>query len=149
MRLRHFLAVPVLIAATTILSACAVEEAATDAAGGGSAAAGEKAENFTLAQKNAVQAAENYLDTGMGFSRHGLIQQLTSEAGSGFKRADAVFAVKQVAPNWKKQAVMAAQNYQDTGMGFSRDGMIQQLTSKAGSGFTPEQAEFAVDKLGL
>ena len=138
-----------LVAATAVLalSACEVPED-TGSSGSGTSKV-EKAENFTPAQTNAIQAAENYLDTGMGFSRHGLVEQLTSEAGSGFKKKDAVFAVKQIKPNWNKQAVQAAKNYQDTGMGLSRDGMLEQLTSKVGSGFTPAQAEFAVNRLGL
>lgn len=96
-----------------------------------------------------ISAAENYLDTGIGYSRQGLIEQLSSKAGSGFKRKDAVFAVNQIKPNWNKQAVQAAKNYMDTGIGYSRDGLIDQLSSKAGSGFTRAQAEFAVNKVGL
>ena len=138
----------VAVAAALDLSACEMAET-TNGDSGGSASSSEKSDNFTPAQKNAIQAAENYLDTGMGFSRDGLIKQLTSKMGSGFKRPDAVFAVKQIKPNWNKQAVLAAKNYQETGMGFSRDGMLRQLTAKVGSGFTQAQAEFAVNKLGL
>src|SRR5689334_12349778 len=41
---------------------------------------------FTASQENAIQTAENYLDT-MPFSRLGLIRQLSSKAGSGFPHA--------------------------------------------------------------
>lgn len=139
----------VIATAVAALSACEVEAPADDKSGSGSGSSSEKVDNFTPAQKNAIQAAENYLDTGMRFSRFGLIRQLTAEVGSGFKKNDAVFAINQIKPNWNKQAVAAAKNYQDTGMGFSRDGLIRQLTAKVGSGFTQEQAEFAVNKLGL
>jgi hypothetical protein len=141
----------VTLATVAALSACEVEEPASDGAGGGSgsSSSSNKADNFTVSQKSAIQAAENYLDTGMGYSRNGLIEQLTSKMGSGFKRADAVFAIKQIKPNWNKQAVMAAKNYMETGMGYSRDGLLEQLTSKMGSGFTQAQAEFAVNKVGL
>lgn len=103
----------------------------------------------TPAQKQALAAAQNYLDTGMGFSEAGLVKQLSSEYGSGFEAADAQWAVAHVGADWNAEAVKAAQNYIDTGMGFSRAGMIQQLTSEYGSQFTQAQAEHAVTQLGL
>ena len=33
--------------------------------------------------------------------------------------------------------------------GFSRDSLIQQLTSSAGNGFTEAQAEYAANQVGL
>jgi hypothetical protein len=35
------------------------------------------------------------------------------------------------------------------GSGFSQEGLIQQLTSSAGNGFTEVQAEYAASKVGL
>ena len=85
---------------------------------------------------------------GSGFSRYGLIQQLSSKAGSGFKRANAVFAVNHIKVNWNQQAVLAAKAYMSQS-GFSRSGLIQQLSSRAGSGFTHAQAVYAANKVGL
>ena len=50
--------------------------------------------------------------------------------------------------DYNEQAVLAAKAYLDIS-GFSRDGLIQQLSSKAGSQFTQAQAEYAADKVGL
>lgn len=108
-------------------------------------------ENFTLSQKNAIKAAQDYLEF-QSFSRAGLIHQLSSEYGSQFPEEDAVFAVEYLEQNnlvdWNEQAVKAAQSYLEN-QNFSRDGLIQQLSSEYGSQFTPEQAEYAVDQIGL
>jgi len=85
----------------------------------------------------------------MGFSEKGLIEQLSSEFGSGFARADAEFAVKHLAPDWNKQAEMAAKGYLESGMGFSRNNLIKQLSSDYGNKFTKAQAEHAADAVGL
>jgi hypothetical protein len=84
----------------------------------------------------------------MAFSRQGLIEQLSSEAGAGFSRADATYAVDAVSPNWNEQAAKAAQSYLDT-MAFSRQGLIEQLSSEAGAGFTHAQAVYGVNQTGL
>ena len=102
---------------------------------------------YTVAQKNAIKAAQNYLDLS-GFSRAGLIEQLSSKAGDGFKRADAVFAVNHVKADWNKEAVQAAKAYLDTGS-FSRRALIEQLSSSYGDRFTRAQAVYAANKVGL
>jgi host cell surface-exposed lipoprotein len=103
---------------------------------------------MTTAQQQAVQAARSYLDLGTGFSYEGLLQQLTSSAGSGFAKSDAEYAINYLKPDWDQQAVEAAKGYLELG-GFSRASLIQQLTSSAGSGFTLAQAEYAANKVGL
>ncbi len=91
-------------AATTIaLSACNVD----DTTGTGSKDhpvkhKGADAPDFTVAQENAIESAQSYLDMS-GFSRAGLIGQLSSKAGDGFKMADAVFAVNHVKVDWNKE----------------------------------------------
>jgi len=107
------------------------------------------ASRMTAAQQQAVESARNYLSLGTGFSRAGLIQQLSSSDGSGFPRAVAIFAVDHLHVNWNEQAVEAAKNYMSLGTGFSRAGLIQQLSSSDGSGFTPAQAVYAANKVGL
>lgn len=100
---------------------------------------------MTVTQEQAVQSASSYLDIG-GFSRRALINQLTSDAGEGFERADAVFAIRQLRPDWNAEAVESAESYLDLS-GFSRRGLINQLTSNAGDGYTQAQAEFAIRQL--
>ena len=82
------------------------------------------------------------------FSRAGLIDQLTSSAGSGFSVADATFAVNYLHPDFDAQAVLAAKSYMQLG-GFSRASLIEQLTSSAGSSFTLAQATYAANAVGL
>jgi hypothetical protein len=100
-------------------------------------------------EQQAVDAAQNYLDLGSGFSYQGLLKQLTSSYGNGFPTATAVVAISYLHPDWDAQAVEAAKSYMSLGEGFSRASLIQQLTSSYGSGFTEAQAEYAANKVGL
>jgi hypothetical protein len=102
---------------------------------------------MTVSQDQAIQSAESYLDMG-GFSKAGLIQQLSSSAGEGFPKKDAIFAVNHINVNWNEQAVESAKSYMEMG-GFSRASLIEQLESNAGEGFTHAQALYAVNKVGL
>ena len=102
---------------------------------------------MTGAQQQAVDAAEGYLTDGQGFSDLGLLGQLTSSYGDGFSQSDAEFAINDLNPNWDQQAVDAGQGYLSEGQGFSEQGLLQQLTSSAGSGFTQAQAEYAISSL--
>jgi len=104
-------------------------------------------EDATLSQQNALRSAEQYLETS-SFSEAGLIEQLSSEAGSKYSHADAVFAVEHLHVNWNEQAVKAAKEYLSTSS-FSCQGLIEQLSSEAGSKFTAAQAEYAANKVGL
>ncbi len=98
----------------------------------------------TSGQRNAKRAAKNYLST-MPFSRSGLIEQLSSDAGSGYSVADATYGVDAQNVDYKEQAYKAAKNYLST-MPFSRQGLIEQLSSDAGSKFTLEEATYGADK---
>jgi hypothetical protein len=103
--------------------------------------------SMTGAQQQAVDAAQSYLSEGQGFSEQGLLGQLTSSAGNGFSKSDAKFAINYLDPNWDKQAVDAANGYLSEGQGFSEQGLLQQLTSGAGDGFTEVQAGKAINSL--
>jgi predicted 3-demethylubiquinone-9 3-methyltransferase (glyoxalase superfamily) len=98
---------------------------------------------LTSGQRNALRAAENYLEL-MGMSKAGLIQQLSSPAGDGYSKADATYAANHVKANWNAEAVEAAKNYMEL-MPMSRAGLIQQLSSSAGDEFTKAQATHAAD----
>ncbi len=99
---------------------------------------------MTGAQQQAVDSARDYLSEGQGFSQQGLLGQLTSSFGEGFPKSDAEFAIKYLSPDWDQQAVDSAQGYLSGGQGFSEQGLLQQLTSSAGEGFTTAQAEYAI-----
>jgi Host cell surface-exposed lipoprotein len=103
--------------------------------------------SMTTAQQQAVDAAQSYLGEGQGFSKQGLLGQLTSSDGNGFSKSDAKFAINYLKPNWDQQSVDAANGYLSEGQGFSEQGLLQQLTSSAGDGFTEAQAEYAIDSL--
>lgn len=101
------------------------------------------------AEQQAVESAQSYLNLGSGFSEAGLLKQLTSSYGAGFTAANAQFAINYLNPDWDAQAVLSAKSYLALGQGFSSAGLIQQLTSSYGAGFTQAQAEYAVSKVGL
>lgn len=106
---------------------------------------------MTVAQESAVRSAESYLSF-KGFSRAGLFGQLTSEYGEGFAAEDAEFAIATIEQSgrvdWNQEAVQAAESYLEF-KGFSRSGLFDQLTSEYGEQFTAEQANFALDTVGL
>jgi hypothetical protein len=102
--------------------------------------------DLTGAQNNAVRSAKQYL--GMtGFSREGLIQQLSSDAGDGYEIVDATVAVDSLNIDWDQEAVKSAKQY--LGMtGFSCKGLIQQLSSSAGDKYTLSQATYGAKQAG-
>ena len=137
-----------LLVATVVagLSACEVED--TGSSGGTAADSNAEADpSYTVAQNNAIDSAKSYLEMS-GMSRAGLIQQLSSKAGEGYKRKDAVFAVNHITVNWNREAVQSAKSYLEMS-GMSRAGLIQQLSSRAGERFTRKQAVYAANKVGL
>ena len=103
----------------------------------------------TVSELEALTAAENYLSDGTGFSRQGLIDQLDSSYGDNFSVADATWGVEHSGANWDAQAVDCAKGYMSDGQGFSRQGLIEQMTSSYGNKFTEAQAEYAASAVGL
>ena len=84
----------------------------------------------------------------MGFSRQGLIDQLSSQYGSQYAVEDATFAVDSLNVDWNAQAVKSANSYLKF-TGFSCQGLIDQLSSQYGSQYTVEQATYAATQVGL
>ncbi|WP_433731834.1 Ltp family lipoprotein [Actinoplanes sp. CA-051413] len=95
-------------------------------------------------QQNAVRSAKRYLQTA-AFSRKGLIEQLSSDAGDGYSSEAATLAVDSLDIDYDEQAAKSAQNYLRMS-GFSRKGLIEQLEYE---GFTHSQAVHGVDEAGL
>ena len=73
------------------------------------AAAPVLADSLTGPQKNAVRSAKSYLGM-QGFSRDGLIDQLSSEYGEGYSVSDATIAVDSLNVDWNKNAVKSARS---------------------------------------
>lgn len=100
-------------------------------------------------QAEAVESAQSYLELS-GFSRAGLIDQLSSEYGDKYTAEEAAAAVQHLEDSslvdWKEEAVQAAQSYLEYSE-FSREGLIDQLTSEYGDKFTAEEAEYAVSQV--
>lgn len=103
-------------------------------------------DSLTGPQKNAVRSAKQYLSL-QGFSRDGLIQQLSSSYGDGYRVADATAAVDSLNIDWNKQAVRSAKQYLDL-QGFSCNGLIQQLSASAGDKFTKSEAKYGAQQAG-
>ena len=103
----------------------------------------------TTSELQALASAQDYLSDGQGFSRQGLIDQLDSSFGDSFSVSDATWGVDHSGASWDDQAVDCAKGYMSDGQGFSREGLIQQMTSAYGNKFTEAQAEYAANAVGL
>lgn len=108
--------------------------------------AAEPTTSLTGPQINAARSAKEYLEMS-GFSRAGLIQQLSSSAGSGYAVEDATVAVDSLSVDWNEQAVRSAKEYLEMS-GFSCKGLINQLSSSAGSHYTVAQATYGAKQAG-
>jgi hypothetical protein len=124
---------------------CAMAGSPDSAAAGGQAAPGATA-NLTGPQMNAVRSAKQYLRLS-GFSRDGLIQQLSSSVGDGYDVADATVAVDSLDVDWNENAVKSAKQYLRLS-GFSCHGLIEQLSSSAGDKYTVSQATYGARQAG-
>jgi hypothetical protein len=102
--------------------------------------------SLTNQQENAAASAEQYLDMS-GFSKQGLIDQLSSSAGDGYSVADATVAVNSLRVDWNAEAVEAGKAYMDMSP-MSCSGLISQLESSAGDKFTHAQAQFGAKGAG-
>jgi hypothetical protein len=103
--------------------------------------------NLTPSQTSAVRSAEQYLSM-TGFSREGLIEQLSSDAGDGYSVADATAAVDSLTVDWNENAARSAKQYLDMS-GFSCKGLIEQLSSRAGDKYTVAQATYGAHEAGV
>ena len=119
---------------------------AASSEGQSTATSGEAKDSLTGPQKNAARSAKHYL-TMSGFSRKGLINQLSSDAGEGYAVADATAAVDSLSVDWNEQAVRSAKQYLQI-TGFSCKGLIDQLSSSAGDSYTTEQASHGARQAG-
>jgi hypothetical protein len=129
------------------ISAIAREQKSTAAPASSPTTSAAPSSNLTESQQNAVQAAQSYLEMS-GFSRRGLINQLSSSAGDGYSLHDATVAVDSLQVNWDAQAVRSAKDYLQQSS-FSCQGLIQQLDSSPGDQYTEAQAQYAATKVGL
>ena len=108
--------------------------------------ASTSANSLTGPQKNAIRSAQQYISL-QGFSRNGLIQQLSSNYGDGYNVSDATVAVDSMNIDWNNQAVKSAKQYLSM-QGFSCNGLIKQLSSSAGDKYTQSQATYGAKQAG-
>lgn len=101
---------------------------------------------LTGPQQNAVRSAKEYLGIA-GFSRDGLIEQLSSSAGDGYELSDATAAVDSLDVDWNENAARSAREYLSMS-GFSCKGLIEQLSSSAGDKYTVSQATYGAQQAG-
>jgi Host cell surface-exposed lipoprotein len=101
----------------------------------------------TVPEKQAIGAAKQYLALS-GFSRLGLISQLSSKVADGYPHKVAVYAVNSLHENWNAQAVRVAKQYLKLSH-FSCSGMVEQLSSSVADQFTKAQAEYGAKKAHL
>ncbi|WP_313044884.1 Ltp family lipoprotein [Brevundimonas sp.] len=120
--------------------------AAEVAAANAPAAAAASEPKLTGPQKNAVRSARQYLSM-TGFSRDGLIAQLSSEFGDGYQVADATAAVDSLDVDWNENAARSARQYLNM-TGFSCNGLVEQLSSDAGDKYTQSQARYGAQAAG-
>ncbi|QOW23301.1 Ltp family lipoprotein [Lysobacter avium] len=104
------------------------------------------ADGLTGPRDNAIRSANQYLSF-QGFSRDGLIEQLSSDYGDGYIVADATTAVDSLTVDWNEQAVRSARQYLSM-QGFSCKGLIEQLSSSAGDKYTVSQATHGARQAG-
>ena len=104
------------------------------------------AQSLTGPQKNAVRSANSYLSIS-GFSRDGLIEQLSSPYGDDYNKDDATAAVDSLSVDWKEEAVKSARQYLGI-MGFSCNGLIEQLSANTGDKYTKSQATYGAEQAG-
>jgi hypothetical protein len=103
-------------------------------------AAAPTAPEFSPQVEQARGSAQSYLSL-KGFSRNGLITQLSSQYADKFPKDVATQAVDSLSVDWNAQAAKAAQSYLDF-MSFSCSGLTQQLASTAADKFTKAQATY-------
>lgn len=106
-----------------------------------------RAQDLTVSQSNAVRSAKQYLSFS-GFSRIGLIRQLSSDAGDGYDATDAAVAVDSLNIDWNMEATRSARQYLNFS-GFSCKGLIKQLSANAGDNYTTEQATYGAKQTGI
>lgn len=104
------------------------------------------AQSLTNQQKNALRSAQAYLSM-TGFSRRGLIDQLSSPYGDDYNVADATAAVNSLSVDWNAQAARSAKQYLSM-TGFSCRGLIEQLSSDYGDKYTTSEATYGAQAAG-
>lgn len=102
--------------------------------------------SLTGPQYQATRSAKQYLSM-TGFSREGLIEQLSSQYGESYARSDAIAAVDSLNVDWNENAARSARQYLEM-TGFSCSGLIEQLSSSAGERYTRSQAEYGARQAG-
>lgn len=89
--------------------------------------------------------AQRYLALGMGFSKNGLISQLSGEYGGEFTVEEATAAVNSLTVNWDAQAVAYAERQASENAEWSQASVLKEMTRDPATGFTVEEANAAIE----
>lgn len=100
----------------------------------------EAAPEFPPQVAQARDSAQSYLQF-KGFSRDGLISQLSSNYADDYPKDVATQAVDSLTVDWNEQATKSAQDYLNL-KSFSCSGLISQLSSSYADHFTKAQATY-------
>lgn len=93
--------------------------------------------------KNALKKAQEYSDS-QNMSQAGIYNQLINKGK--FTPHQAQYAIDNLHVDYNQNALITAKNYQ-TDLGFSKATIRQVLISDKNEGFTPEQADYAIQHL--
>lgn len=99
----------------------------------------------TSEQKNALKQAESYSEA-LHMSKQAIYDQLTSQYGGKFEKADAQYAIDNISADWNANALESAKSYRDS-LNMSRGAIYDQLISQYGGKFTKSEAQYAIDHL--
>lgn len=112
--------------------------------------AGEQPETVLSDDENGAYEMAKSMLTMVHFSRQGMLDYLSSEAGGKFTEETAEAAVKMLEDkgevDWFAEAEKAALDYKDM-MLVTKEEVLEQLSSESGDQFTLEEAEAAVEKV--
>ena len=110
----------------------------------------EQQETVLSDDENAAYEMAKTMLTTVHFSRQGMLDYLSSEAGGKYTDEAAEAAVKMLEDNgevdWFAEAEKAALDYKDM-MLVTKEEVLEQLSSESGDQFTLEEAEAAVEKV--
>ena len=105
-------------------------------------------DNIPKEYKSALREAKSYSDN-LHMSKASIYNQLTSEFGANLTAEVAQYAVDNVDVNWKENALIRAEFYQEKYQGnlaYSKEEIYDELISEFEK-FTPEEAQYAIDNL--
>lgn len=149
-RLYRFWIFVLVICLVLALSGCGGTSTDTDDGGQRADGAAEVQTEVDADDQNSAYETAKGMLSAAPFSRQGMIDYLSSEAGGGYTEETAEAAIKMMEDqgevDWFAEAEKAAKDYKDM-MLVTKEEVLEQLSSESGDQFTMEEAEAAVEKV--